>query len=259
MNNVHARCVHSKWKDDIIFDMRAFTFHRRCKPQILNGSYRFDGEVLMLKWSKFGPEYLKTKDSITFSSHNEDYKFDLSCNKALKVNIGKIIVHQVTNRIDNKVNTELMHPIVPLKYQEMSPRERQRLMKSNRQNVIPNIIHFVYGLKEQTEEFEFYKYVAIKSAHDVNKPEAIYFWYYYEPHGKYWDLIKDVVTLHKLSEIPQKIYDNQLCHYAHQSDVLRLQILQIYGGIYMDIDTICINSFKPLLTQNHKFIMDVRA
>ena len=36
---------------------------------------------------------------------------------------------------------------------------------------IPNIIHFVYGFKKQTEEFDLYKYIAIKSAHDINKPD----------------------------------------------------------------------------------------
>lgn len=123
-------------------------------------------------------------------------------------------------------------------------------------NEIPNIIHFVYGFKEQTEEFELYRYIAIKSAHDVNKPEKIYFHYYYEPYGQWWDKIKPILTLEKV-DIPTEIYGNKLWHYAHQSDVIRLQKLIKYGGIYLDIDTICLKSFKDLL--HHQFVMGYQA
>ena len=46
---------------------------------------------------------------------------------------------------------------------------------------IPNIIHFVFGLKPQNEEFMFTYYLSILSAYVVNKPEKIYFYYHYEP------------------------------------------------------------------------------
>ena len=117
---------------------------------------------------------------------------------------------------------------------------------------IPNIIHFIYGFKEQNEEFELYRYIAIKSAHDVNKPEKIYFYYYYEPYGEWWEKSKKYLTLEKVN-LPQEIYGNKLYHYAHQSDVIRLQKLIERGGIYLDIDTICLKSFENLL--HYDFVM----
>ena len=55
---------------------------------------------------------------------------------------------------------------------------------------IPNIIHFVFGLKPQNEEFMFAYYLSILSSYIVNKPEKIYFYYHYEPYGKWWDRLK---------------------------------------------------------------------
>ena len=45
---------------------------------------------------------------------------------------------------------------------------------------IPNIIHFVFGLQEQTEEFLFCYYLAIVSANKINSPDEIYFHYHYQ-------------------------------------------------------------------------------
>ena len=56
--------------------------------------------------------------------------------------------------------------------------------------------------------------------------------------------------------ISAEIYGNNLYHYAHQSDVIRLQKLCKYGGIYLDIDTICLRSFKDL--RNNKFVLGIQ-
>ena len=45
---------------------------------------------------------------------------------------------------------------------------------------IPNIIHFVYGFKPQTEEFDLFKFISINSAIILNKPSKVYFYYIYE-------------------------------------------------------------------------------
>jgi len=52
-------------------------------------------------------------------------------------------------------------------------------------------------------------------------------------------------------ELPDKIFGNQLNHYAHKCDVIRLEKIIERGGIYLDIDTICIKSFSDLLDTNH--------
>lgn len=113
--------------------------------------------------------------------------------------------------------------------------------------MIPNVIHFIFGLKEDFGEkpFSFIHYLAIKSAYDRNKPDAIKFYYKYEPSGEWWEKSKGYLTLVNI-EPPKEIFGNPLLHFAHQADVLRLEILIKEGGIYLDMDVLCLNSFAPL-------------
>jgi hypothetical protein len=115
--------------------------------------------------------------------------------------------------------------------------------------MIPNIIHFIFGLKNQTEEFSFIYFISILSAYLVNKPDKIYFYYHYEPFGKYWEKIKNFIELVKV-ELPTHIGTKKIIHFAHKADKLRMDILFEKGGIYMDIDTISIKTYKNLLNKN---------
>ena len=65
----------------------------------------------------------------------------------------------------------------------MSPRRHPRIVLTGptSNDLIPNVIHFVYGFKRQTEPFELFKYIAIQSAIQVNHPDRVCFHYYYEP------------------------------------------------------------------------------
>ena len=85
-------------------------------------------------------------------------------------------------------------------------------------------------------------YLAIKSACCVNNPDKIIFHYKHEPSGEWWEKAKPLVTLKNI-EPPLDIHGNLLFHPAHKADVVRLQALQEMGGIYLDIDSICV---KPL-------------
>jgi hypothetical protein len=116
--------------------------------------------------------------------------------------------------------------------------------------MIPNQFHFVFGLKEDFggKPFNILHYLAIKSAYDLNKPDAMYFYYMYEPSGEYWDKSKPYLTLVQV-ESPTEIFGNPLTHVAHKADIIRLQALYENGGIYMDLDTICVKSFEPLLKE----------
>ena len=56
---------------------------------------------------------------------------------------------------------------------------------------IPNIVHFIFGFKEQIEEFSFVYYLAVYSCYIINKPAVINFYYHYKPYGPWWNkLIK---------------------------------------------------------------------
>lgn len=118
--------------------------------------------------------------------------------------------------------------------------------------MIPNNIYFVYGLKIQKSEMLFVHYLAVLSSKLINNPDNIYFYYHYEPFGKWWDNIKNIVTTIKI-DIPLKWGDEPIHHYAHAADFIRMDILFKYGGVYMDIDTISINPYNKYLS--HKFVI----
>tara|TARA_Y100000992_G_scaffold190804_1_gene129408 strand:+ start:127 stop:1593 length:1467 start_codon:yes stop_codon:yes gene_type:complete len=113
---------------------------------------------------------------------------------------------------------------------------------------IPNICHFIFGFKEQKEDFLFVYYVAVYSAHLINNPDNIFFYYHYEPHGKWWEKLKTIpnIKLEKV-DIPTHIGNKEIIKYAHKADWLRMNVLYNKGGIYLDIDTICIRPWKDLL------------
>jgi hypothetical protein len=113
-------------------------------------------------------------------------------------------------------------------------------------NGIPKIVHYVFGFKKQTEEFNLVFAMSILSAVAVIKPDHIYFWYHYEPHGKWWDMVKPFLDLQK-TDLPDKIGSKSLKQFAHKADIVRMEKLLEYGGIYLDMDTICVRPIDDML------------
>lgn len=117
--------------------------------------------------------------------------------------------------------------------------------------MIPNICHFVFGLQPQKEEFLFCYFLAVYSSYIVNNPDVIYFYYHYEPFGKWWDEMKKIQTI-KLEkvELPTHFGQKIIVKTAHKADKVRMDKLYERGGIYLDIDTICVRPWKDLLNNN---------
>jgi glycosyltransferase involved in cell wall biosynthesis len=110
---------------------------------------------------------------------------------------------------------------------------------------IPNIVHFVFGLKNINSTFSFINYAAIASVLHIQKPEKVYLHCYYEPEGFFWDLVKSHVVVRRVSLV-KSIFGNRVEKYAHMADVIRLEALMQFGGIYLDIDVITLRSFDSL-------------
>jgi len=117
--------------------------------------------------------------------------------------------------------------------------------------MIPNVFHFCYAFLPEAK-FGFLEYLAIKSAYEVNRPERIYLHYQHECSGPWWEKACELVTLRR-TEAPTEIFDRTIPHFAHRADVLRLTVLKQEGGIYLDIDTICLRPFTDLL--GHRCVM----
>ncbi len=118
--------------------------------------------------------------------------------------------------------------------------------------MIPNILHFVFGMAPDFggKPFSLVHYIAVKSAVELNKPAAAIFHYQFEPQGEWWGKAKPMLTLNKIIA-PEQIMGNKLYHVAHKADVVRLQALKETGGIYLDLDTISVKPLTDLL--NHSF------
>lgn len=118
--------------------------------------------------------------------------------------------------------------------------------------MIPNILHYVQ-LSNGGRPWKFHHYLSVKSAVERSGVDTINIWIDTEPTGDYWDKTKTLPINIIHIETPTEIFGIPITQQAHKSDVLRLQILIEYGGIYVDTDTIFVKSFKSLL--NNKFVL----
>ena len=124
----------------------------------------------------------------------------------------------------------------------------QKVMKQNHK-IIPAIFHFIYV---GGRPFSLIHYLAVLTAKKVNRPECIYLHYTEEPSGVWWERAKPLLTLNKVPPVTE-IYGNAIKYPAHMADVIRMQMLQQFGGVYLDLDIICVNPLKPLMKR--EFVM----
>jgi mannosyltransferase OCH1-like enzyme len=255
------KLIHKEWIDIIILN----NINNRLFRESVNDEYAsfiFDKNILYINWDKWGKEvfinindeYCLCDEINLFHSNWEDICYIDYINKIIyrKSNFTKGNIYLEN---DDELN------IIWESWDEQKTNKKELIQKEivlekENNDKIPNIIHFVYGFKEQTEEFDLYKYLAIKSSYDINKPSKIYFYYFYEPYGYWWNKIKPILTLEFINP-PTEIYGNKVYHYAHQADIVRLQKLIEHGGIYLDIDTICLKSFNDLY--DYDFLMGVQT
>lgn len=119
---------------------------------------------------------------------------------------------------------------------------------------VPRLFHFVFGLRPQPEPFHVAHYLALESCLQVNRPARLLLHYQHEPHGRWWDRIKNRIELHRLATplpcLAPVTYADPACQrysYAHQADFLRLDLLLQHGGVYADIDTLFIAPYPDRL------------
>lgn len=79
----------------------------------------------------------------------------------------------------------------------------------------------------------------------MNRPDSANIYYDYQPTGVWWKRAMDFVTPIQLPA-PEQVAGVPLQHHAHRADVLRLQVIKQYGGIYLDTDVLCVRPFHPL-------------
>lgn len=109
---------------------------------------------------------------------------------------------------------------------------------------VPNIVHFVYGL-EENPPFGIVEHLVVLAAIRRIRPEKVYFHYHFMPNGTWFEHTKPYLILNQVKS-PQQIFGKPLNHVAHKADVVRLEVLLKYGGIYLDMDVLALKSFDEL-------------
>jgi len=117
--------------------------------------------------------------------------------------------------------------------------------------MIPKIIHFIYV---GGRPFSFVHFLAVYTAWKVNRPELIYLHHTEEPAGDWWELARPLLRLNRVPDVTE-VFGNPVTYPAHKADIIRLEMLRRHGGIYLDLDVICINPFDPLL--RHPTVMGI--
>ncbi|XP_041357603.1 uncharacterized protein LOC121374564 [Gigantopelta aegis] len=116
-------------------------------------------------------------------------------------------------------------------------------------NVIPNIVHFTWYGSKRKNIFRFHHLISVLSAHRFIKPSVIYFWCESVPEGDYFKEARTKVPELKLVYRlpPTEIYGQRVAVAEHVTDVVRLEALMEYGGIYFDLDAVAVKSPDDLL------------
>lgn len=115
--------------------------------------------------------------------------------------------------------------------------------------MIPKIIHFI---NLGPREFNLLHFLSIYSAYSINKPDQIYLYCdHIQKNNFYWNILTslDIINV-ELVENTEYHKDIYLENYQYRADVLRLEKLIQRGGIYLDLDIICLKPFDYFLNNN---------
>jgi hypothetical protein len=124
---------------------------------------------------------------------------------------------------------------------------------SHCQPIVPRIHHVTWLDKTRTR-FRFHHFISVLSVLKFVRPEKIMFWHTIVPEGEYWEeYMKNIsaspgVTLEmKKIEAPTEIYGKKIKVVEHQTDIVRLEAVMKYGGVYSDLDVVWLKPIDDLL------------
>ena len=106
----------------------------------------------------------------------------------------------------------------------------------------PNIAHLIWM---GTAPISFKMYLCILSVIYVGQMDVVYIHVDHDIKGIYWEAIKDNprLTILRRHSHNRYVYGKYIRDVKHWSDVIRLDVLIKYGGLYLDVDAMMV---KPL-------------
>jgi hypothetical protein len=185
----------------------------------------------------------KILDSIVISAYYENmYKVSEKCWEELMLKKDLIPEGQLTRCIDNgryaKMILNEKNSYNMFLYELNNISEKLEIITDK----IPKIFHFIFISGDH--KYVMAHYLAIKTCFEINKPEKIFMWYN-DPqnileNNKWWKLIGYYATFIKIT-IPTILNNKSVIYKQHQADIMRINILNKIGGVYMDIDILSLN------------------
>lgn len=110
---------------------------------------------------------------------------------------------------------------------------------------VPKLVHYIFL---GNRDFTFFYLLSILSSYRILKPGFIFVHTEKIPNGKWWDHLLELVpnlVIIKTTRVT-RIFDKPVKVVQHQADIMRIQLLMEFGGIYMDTDELALKSFDPL-------------
>lgn len=120
--------------------------------------------------------------------------------------------------------------------------------------VVPNVVHFIY-FPESVDgsntgvSLTFLQYLSFKSVSRFIKPKQIFVHGNEIPTGHWWNItIHEVRNIYHVKMPVRKTAANgeRLKWIQHSANIVRLEMMLRYGGIYLDRDILVLKSFDPL-------------
>ena len=106
--------------------------------------------------------------------------------------------------------------------------------------MIPKIIHFIYPFTDKTRDWSLVNTLAVRSAFKCYPDHKIMIWTNAPTRVP-------MLPVEKMKcDLPTHVGGVEIVWPQYVSDVMRLDILYEYGGIYMDTDIINLRPFTPL-------------
>ena len=118
---------------------------------------------------------------------------------------------------------------------------------------IPKVLHsVVIG-----GSFKLHHYMSLKSIHDRIKPEKMYIHGYDFPFDSpYFNRsIQEFKIELVASRNVKYVFDNPVHLRHHKSDIIRLETLIRFGGMYFDLDVYALKDVDALLNGDHEYVM----
>jgi hypothetical protein len=75
---------------------------------------------------------------------------------------------------------------------------------------------------------------------------TVYFYHAHVPSGEWWDRTVPLLQLRRV-RAPSTVFGRPLRRFAHQADVVRLEVLLSFGGVYLDLDVMLLAPLAPLM------------